>query len=149
MHCYTAIRVIGDPSQIVTLVGSNSEWWPNKYTCVVCDKLCEAIAESDAEPAALDKMKVRDLEPEEYYAALHGLGTPDEMTCDAATVRELLTKPIKKIMGHTVPNTQRFLLEYLEVDGGVKLYFGAGAQGAVIYRIVRPTSYTDRVLNDE
>ncbi len=149
MECCTVVRVIGDAATIAFLVGQNSEFFPDKYPCISCNKPCVAISESDAEPAALARMKQRDLEPEEYFAALNGLGTPDEMVCDAATVRELLSKPVKKVVGRTLPNTQRFLVESIEVEGGTKLYFGAGAAGAVIYRIVRPISYTERALNHE
>lgn len=149
LNCYATIRVIDEAEKIRVLVGQGSEFWPDKYPCLVCESPCEAIAESDAEPAAIARMKVRDLNAEELYAALMGLGTPDEMVCDAATVRELLTKPVTRIVGKDIPNTTRFLLEIIEVEGGTKLYFGAGAQGAVVYRIVRPVSYTKKVLNDE
>ena len=77
LSCYAAVRLIDEPNQINTLVGKNSEYWPNKYTCLVCEAPCEAIAESEAEPDALQRMKVRDLNAQEYYAALNGLGTPD------------------------------------------------------------------------
>lgn len=148
MHCFTAVRVMGDPDEVAMLVGPKSEFWPNKYTCVSCGSSCEGIGEGDAEPAALTKMKVRDLAPQEFYAALHGLGTPDEMICDAATVRDLLKRTIKKVHGSTLPNTTRFLLEAIELEDGTKLHFAAGAAGAVVYRITRPISYTQKVLED-
>jgi hypothetical protein len=148
MKCYAVVRVIDDPTQIHLLVGQASEFWPDKYDCLVCGEKCEAISESDAEPAALARMKLKDLSAQEYYAALHGLGTPDEMKCDAPTVNELLSRPVKKVVGRQLPNTERFLLETIEVEGGVKLHFGAGAAGAVIYRITRPISYTEKVLRD-
>lgn len=148
MKCYVAVRVIDNPTQTHLLVGRDSEFFPDKYDCLACGEKCEAISESDAEPAALARMKVKDLSAAEYYAALGGLGTPDEMNCDAATVNELLKRPIKKVHGRQLPNTQRFLLEIVELEDGTKLYFGAGAAGAVIYRIARPISYTEKVLND-
>lgn len=148
LNCNAVVRVIDDAETIATLVGKKSEFWPDKYICVICERRCEAISESEAEPDALRRLKVRDLNAQEYYAALHGLGTPDEMVCDGATVTELLAKKIVRIGGRDIPNTGRFLLETIEVEGGVKLYFGAGAQGAVVYRIVRPVSYTQKVLND-
>jgi hypothetical protein len=149
MSCYTAVRVIDDPAQTESLVGQGSEFWPDKYTCVSCTASCEAIAEHDADPEALARMKVRDLTAAELYAALLGLGTPDEMVCDGTTVRELFaTKPVKRVHGKDLPNTTRFLLETIELEDGTKLHFGAGAQGAIVYRITRPVSYTKKVLAD-
>lgn len=148
LQCYSAVRVIDDPTSIQLLVGKGSEFSPDKYPCVVCSELCTAIAESEAEAEALQKLKVRDLNAQEYYAALNGLGTPDEMICDEATVTELLAKPVKKVVGYNLPGTTRFLVETVEVEGGIKLHFGAGAAGAVVYRITRPTSYTQRALSD-
>ena len=28
--CGTVTRVMGEPHEVMTLVGQNSEWWPNK-----------------------------------------------------------------------------------------------------------------------
>lgn len=148
MSCYAAVRVIDDPATTRMLVGPESEFWPNKYDCLSCGEKCEAISESDAEPAAIARMKLKDLSAQEYYAALLGLGTPDEMNCDASTVNELMKKPVKKVHGRQLPNTQRFLLEAIELEDGTKLHFGAGAAGAVIYRITRPISYTEKALSD-
>lgn len=149
LNCYTAIRVIDDVEQTSHLVGPGSEFWPDKYPCVSCSSLCEAIPEHEAEPDALARMKIKDLTAPELYAALMGLGTPDEMICDGATVRELLAgKTIKKVHGKDLPNTTRFLAEVLELDDGTKLYLGAASQGAVVYRITRPVSYTNKVLAD-
>lgn len=147
MNCYTCVRVIDEPAQIAALVGANSEYWPDKYTCVACSKPCEALFESEAEPGALEKMKVRDLTAAELFAALNGLGTPDEMQCDRATVVELLKRPMKDVRGRTLPNTSRFLIESIEFEDGTKMYFGAGAAGACVYRITRPVSYTQKVLD--
>lgn len=146
MNCYTTVRVIDDPTQVATLVGANSDFWPDKYTCVACGKPCEALFESEAEPSALEKMKVRDLTAAELFAALNGLGTPDEMQCDGATVRELLSRPIKDVRGRTLPNTTRFVIDHIELEDGTRMYFGAGSAGACVYRITRPVSYTQKAL---
>lgn len=148
LECYTTVRLIDEPAVITDLVGEKSEFWPDKYVCVSCGKRCEAIKESEAEPEALKKMKLKELNAQEFLAALHGFGTPDEMLCDAATVRELFRRPIKHVAGYTIPNTSRFLLETIELEDGTKIYFGAGAAGACVYRITRPISYTDKVLQN-
>ena len=40
LHCYAAVRVIGDIATVNALVGGNSEFYPDKYACVVCEKPC-------------------------------------------------------------------------------------------------------------
>lgn len=148
MNCFTSVRVMGDPAEVNSLVGQASDFWPNKYTCVTCNAPCEAIVESDADPNALRKMKVRELSAQELFAALNGLGTPDEMICDASTVREVFTRPIKKVHGNTVANTSRFLIEAIEFEDGTKIHLGASSHGALVYRITRPVSYTKSVLEN-
>lgn len=149
LNCYTVVRVMDDVTTLAILVGNRSEYWPDKYTCVACGKNCTAISEGDAAPEALQRMKLRDLNAEEFLAALSGLGTPDEMICDAVTVTDLLAKKIKTVNGYNIPNTTRFLLESLELEDGTKLHFGAGALGACVYRITRPISYVAKALAHE
>ncbi len=148
LECYTAVRVLGEADRVHMLVGTKSEYWPDHYTCVACGRSCEGILEIEATADALSRMKMRELTAEEYYAALQGLGTPDEMVCDAVTVRELLRQPIKKVGGSTIAGTTRFCLTDIELESGVKLHFGASTHGAVVYRISRPISYTARALEE-
>ena len=147
--CYTAVRVMGEPTKVSHLVGENSEYWPNGYTCVCCGSKCEGMHERDVEDAVLHRMKVRDLSAEEMIAAQEGLGTPDEMLCTGASVRELLQKPIKKVHGFDLPGTTRFCVDALELEDGTKIHFGSSPSGAVVYRISRPISYTERALGEE
>jgi hypothetical protein len=105
--------------------------------------------EIEVEAAALQRMKLRELTPEEMYSAQMGLGTPDEMQCDAATVRSLLGEQrIKKVSGFDVRGTSRFCLTEIDLEDGTRLYFGASTHGAVVYRIARPISYTQKVLQE-
>jgi hypothetical protein len=146
LECYTALRILGETSELDALVGKDSEFWPDGYTCVACNKKCSSYAETDIEAGVLARMKIRDLTPQEAYAAQLGLGTPDEMVCDASTVRELFARPIKTVRGFTIPGTSRFCLTEILLEDGICLYFGASTHGAVVYRISRPTSYAQRVL---
>jgi hypothetical protein len=148
LECFTAVRVLGEPDRVNALVGENSDFWPDHYTCVSCGRGCEGILEIEATADALSRLKVRELTAEEYFAALMGLGTPDEMVCDGATVRELLQIPIKKVVGQDIRGTTRFCLTELELENGIRLFFGASAHGAIVYRIARPISYTQRVLEE-
>lgn len=149
-RCHTAVRVLGEPSQLDPLVGRDSEFWHDKYVCVSCgQKGCQGLPEVDVDPEDLQKMKLRDLSPQEMYAAQMGLGTPDEMTCDLRTVRDLLeNKRLKKIHGRNVTGTSRACLDELELEDGTKLHLGASAHGAVVFRISRAVSYTEKVLED-
>ena len=147
MHCFTAVRVMGEPQE-VALVGEGSEFWPDKYVCVQCERPCEGIYEGDAEQSALEKMKLRELTAQEFYAALNGLGTPDEMHCDTVTVRELFSsKTVRRVHSKDVRGTTRSVIESIEFDDGTRLYLAAAPLGAVVYRITRPISYTQKVLN--
>ena len=148
MQCYTVIRVLGDREEISSLVGPRSEFWPSKFTCVHCEAACEGILETEAEPGALAKMKVRDLSAHEFFVALHGNGLPDEIQCDAATVQELFqTKRVKKLQAQDIRGTTRCVLEFVEFEDGTKVFLGSSAPGAVVYRITRPISYAKKVLD--
>lgn len=131
------------------LVGRGSDYWPDKYVCITCGKACNGVDESSVSVAQLAKMKVRDLDPEQMLAALNGLGTPDEMLCDITTVRLLLQeKKIKKVHGYTVNGTTRTCVTSLELEDGTKLYCGSSVHGAIVYRITRPVSYTQKALEE-
>jgi hypothetical protein len=148
MNCHTAVRVMGNEQELNVLVGKDSEYWPDKYTCVTCDQPCEGMAEHEADQQALLQMKVRDLTPQEFYAALNGLGTPDEMRCDGATVREIFqTKKVVKVQGADLLGTTRFVLHELVFEDGTMMSFGAGPRGAVVFRIKRAVSYAKKVLD--
>lgn len=146
LRCYNAVRVIGDVDSVTDMVGQGSIYWPDKYICVFCEKACEGMPEIDVDAGVISKMKVLELSPEEMLAAQAGLGIPDEMQCDAATVRELLKKPVKRVHGNTVPGTTRFCLTMLELEDGTRIFLGASAHGAVVYRISRAVSYTEKAL---
>lgn len=149
LNCYTVVRVFDDVEKSDSLVGPGSEFWPDKYTCVSCNAACQGIEENEASLEALSKMKVRDLSSEEMFAAQNGLGTPEEMLCDAATVRDLLLhNKIKMVGGETVRGTTRFCLTHIELETGVKLWFGSAPSGAIVFKITRPLSYTQRVLDE-
>lgn len=145
--CYTAVRVMSAPDKVAELVGALSDYWPDKYVCIVCGKKCEGLPESDVETAVLQRMKVRDLSAEEFLAALEGFGLPEEMLCTGASVREVLQgRPIKLLHGRDLRGTTRFCIDSIELEDGTKIHFGASPMGAVVYRISRPISYTQNVL---
>ena len=147
-NCYTVVRVLDDEAKLHQLVGEGSDFWPDKYVCISCGKACIGVKESSITVQDLSKAKVRDLDAEQMLAAMSGLGTPDEMLCDITTVRELLARPIKKVQGYTVAGTTRTCLMEIELVDGTKLHFGSSVHGAIVYRITRPISYTQKMLEE-
>lgn len=154
LPCAYAIRVM--PSnvsdarsvqELEQLVGTRSEYWPNKYSCPRCDKPARGLLEQDADPRVLRAMHVQEATPQEAFAAMNGLGFPDEQKCSLEAVQALLLEtPVRKVIGKNVTGAERTIVDALELWDGTKVHFGAGAEGAVIYRITRPTSYAARVL---
>lgn len=150
--CSSAFRILGEPIEIETLVGSRSDFWPDKYKCPVCDRRAIFFMENnipDELVARLAVTQIRVLEPQEMFRAQHGLGLPEEQNCTREAVEEALKQnPIRRIGGHAIGGSPTFCLEFLELWNGVKMYFGASSHGAVVYRIVQPTKASQRVLGE-
>lgn len=146
-QCSLALRVIGDLAEVHSLVGEHSEFWPDNYTCPRCAfKHARGSIEQALSPEFLSSYEMRDLGAAELFSALMGLGLPDEGSCQLVTVTELLTtKRVKRVVGIDVPGVERCVLDYIELDDGTRLHFGAGPDGAVIYRNVPPQSYAEKV----
>jgi len=147
LACNVCMRTMGDAAQVDHLVGERSGFWPDQYPCIHCGALCRGLREIEADPAALQKMHVLDLEPEELFAALNGLGTPAEHRCTEAAVLALLQSKVKRVVGREVQGqaSTRFVLESMEFEDGHKMFFGAAPEGALVYRISKPHSYVEAV----
>jgi len=144
--CSLCIRVMGDPKEISHLVGEKSDFWPDKYLCPRCDQACHGVAEIDAAPSVYSVLALVDVNAQEAFAALHGMGLPEEGDCRKDVLEELLREqPFRRLGGRDVPHTRRCLVDWLELWDGTKLYLAAGADGAVVYRIARPTSYVEKI----
>jgi hypothetical protein len=141
-----AVRVMGNPTQIDSLVGEHSDFWPDKYPCPHCEKPTFAAREMDVDPKIYTSFTLTDVSPEEAFSALHGLGLPKELECGIDAVEAVLKEhPVRRIIGATVPGTSRCCIHQLELWDGTRLFFGAGAAGAVIYRMVRPRSFVEKL----
>lgn len=146
--CGLVVRVLGDPNEVGPLVGSASEFWPDRYECPECGARARATLESEVDPCLLAGRRARDLTAQEALAAFHGLGLPDEQMCDVQSVVKLLREQrIRRVVADDISGLARCYLRELELDDGTRLYLGAGAGGALVYRMTRPTSYTERVCN--
>lgn len=136
----------GDNEQ---LIGPLSEWWPDKYTCPRCGAQA-AGAEEALLPRSVQTSDIVDLTPIEMFSALNGFGLPEELPTSVENLTEVLrSSAVKRVVGSNVPNTKRCVVDFIELESGVKVYFGASTHGAVAYRVVRPTSYAQRVIKEE
>lgn len=154
LPCAFVIRVM--PAQVTEassaqevrqLVGQASEFWPDKYPCPHCGLLAKALQEHDADPAVLQTLTLQDLTAQEAFAAFNGFGLPQEQRCALSSVEALLREqPVRRVLGKNVSGDERTIVDALELWDGTKVYFGAGAEGAVIYRVARPVSYAARIL---
>ena len=156
LPCSLALRVMparvgsmNSQRELRELVGEGSTFWLDKYPCPACEVHTSAVAEIQVDPRVLSELTVLDVTPHEAFAALHGMGLPEEQKCSLERVEELLREqPIRRVIGSTVEGAPpRTTLDALELWDGTKLYFaGTSGTGAVIYRITRPVSYTKKVL---
>jgi hypothetical protein len=154
--CEFAIRVMPvnvsnmrSAQELDQLVGKASSFWPDHYPCPRCGKNALGFHESTVDQKVLQAMTLQEATPQEAFAALNGLGFPDEQRCSLETVQELLLgMPVRRVIGKNVTGQERTLIDALELWDGTRVHFGAGAEGACIYRITKPVSYTQKTLSE-
>lgn len=146
LECKKAIRVVGDVSEVDQLVGQRSEYWPDKYPCFSCGQLVHGYLTPEVSATAFGQLEVYDLSVQEAFAALNGLGVPDERSCCTDVVVPLLESVGLKVKGKEFRGVPRYFIDELELPDGTKLHLGASAQGAAVYRVTKPHSY--RKAND-
>jgi len=145
--CQARFRVLGDPLEVATLVGQESEFWRSGYRCPVCEAKCECVSENEVNVASLGP--VRDLEAAEMFQALHGVGLPEELVCTQKSVTDLLLQHrVVRVGGHEVRNTSRYCIEWLDLESGHRIFFAASSHGALIYRIRQPINRVNQVLEE-
>ena len=144
--CKNMLQVIGELSEVDHLVGQRSEFWPDKYKCFACGGSATGFLMPQISAAALGELNVHSVTAAEAFAALNGLGLPEERTCCADVIVPMLESLGLKVKGKEFRGTARYFLDELELPDGTKLFFGASPYGAAIYRITKPHSY--REAND-
>lgn len=140
--CKHCIHVIGEMSEVDLLVGQRSDFWPDKYKCWACGKYMEGFLAPEISYAVLNELFIYELSPNETFAALMGLGLPEERAVDADTILELFEKVGLKVKGKAYRGQSRYFIDEIEFPNGMKLHLGASPQGAAVYRITKPHSYT-------
>lgn len=143
--CTLILRVMSlDETEVDNLLGRGSPFWPDRFECPYCTHRMEYLPEVVAGHNILER-PLQDLTAQEAFAAFNGLGLPHERHCELSHLEELLHMGVKRVVGKNIPGVSRVLVDYLELADGTKVYFGAGADGAVVYRITKLTSYVDNI----
>lgn len=147
-QCANALSVIGDAVEIETLVGSRSDFYPDKYKCFSCEGAADCVLTPEVSVAALRNLTVFEVTPQEAFAALMGMGIPAEMTCCAEVVEAMFEKQGLKVKGYQLPRTNRYVVHSITFPDGSTMHLGSAFQGALAYRISKPHSYVDKVNGD-
>lgn len=143
-NCMHAIRVTGEDDETNFLVGEKSEFWPDKFTCYHCFCTCSGVLETEATPEVLRALDIVELNPQEAYAAIQGLGLPKEKECRFEMIARLFKEhPVKAVRGQDITGTSRCAIYDMELNDGTRVYFAASTHGAIVYRVVLPHSYTE------
>jgi len=147
MKCKHGLRISpgdtsGALSEVEALLGPNTEYYPDKYPCWHCEeKGAEFVPLADV--SALRLVDIREVTPHEAYAAIHGLGVPEEQDCSAAAVERLfLERKVVKVRTEQIRNSHRCILKEIELEGGMKVHLGSSTYGATVYRVSQPTHYS-------
>ena len=147
--CAIGIRVTGEPIEVDFLVGPSSEYWPDRFPCPVCSKLVTGFPEPLVDDRIALVTRIVDLNPQEAFAAFHGLGLPEELNCTIEAInKQVRLHAVKSFSGRNVFGTTRCIIDYVEFVDGSRVYLGAGAEGACGYRFVLAPSYAKKVHDD-
>lgn len=143
--CLHALRVVGDIGEVDGLVGACSSFHPDKYACFQCGAKAECVLSAEVSTLADRVLTVHELTPQEAFAALCGMGIPEEMTCCSEVVEAMFEKQGIKVKGRQLPSTQRYVIDALVFPDGSTMHLGASVVGALAYRITKRHSYVRAV----
>jgi hypothetical protein len=148
--CKTVTRLFaGSANELVSLVGEKSEWWPGGYRCPNCEKQASGVYEGRIDPNELKDFNVRELEAQDYFRFMMGVGLPEEQDCQLSVLIDTFKAgKVAKIAGHEIRGSKRYCVEWLEMEDGTRLYFGASSHGATVYRITKKMNFTEKALED-
>lgn len=140
--CGHGLRISpGDDGELESLFG---EWHPNKYPCFNCGEAAQVVEAIDS--TSVLQFVLHDVTAGEAFAAMNGLGLPQEQECSPAAVEKLFSeRTVKRAKTRVIRNSHRCVIDFLEFDDGSRLYLGSSSVGAVVYRISSPHSYAQQV----
>ena len=149
-QCGTAVRIMGIHEEASYLFGEQSDWYPDKYPCPKAG--CKGLAKivETIEPSALLTLDMYELTPQEAFAAFHGLGFPEEKDCSVTAVEQAFERsPVKHVQTHMIKGTHRTIIDWIEFENGTRVYLAGSAWGALAYRLSKPYSYAQGILNGQ
>jgi len=147
-QCATVVRVVGDPTQIDSLVGCDSQFWPSGYFCPNCGGGAVGVTGDRVSPEMLmgrPGEQLFELTPEEAFALHMGLGMPQERTCTERSLDEALKEGVTSWGLETDQMSGRVYIKWIGTSKGTRLCLGAGPCGAVVFRIRPAQRYSERV----
>lgn len=143
-----AIRSVGDYEEVDHLLGRKSEWYPDKYPHPAASVGELGTLQNAIDARAIQELSIRDLSPQEAYAALNGLGMPEERDCGLTAVQKVFSEQkVKKVHARQVNRDNRTIIDSIEFEDGTRMYFAASPLGSIIYRVAQPHSYL-RAVDD-
>jgi hypothetical protein len=148
LTCHLALRTTGEPVEVDFLVGMRSDWYPDRYPCPRSGCKGTMTLTDVIESKVLPLLEIHDVNPQECFQALKGMGLPEEKkaTLDLV-VKHLEGKTIQSIEVEPVSNALRTVVRSILMADGTRLYFGSSPQGATVYRIAPPRSLTTEAFN--
>lgn len=144
-HCRSAIEVTGDPHEISCLLGEHSDFWPDHYLCFRCGEPAEYSLLAEVSSLALATLNIVRLTAQEAFAALNGLGLPEERTCCSEVVLPYFEQVGIKVKGNQPRGQTFFRVEELTFPDGTTMFLAPSPMGAVIYRVRKKHSYTGSI----
>lgn len=139
--CGTVVRVFGEDADIDSIVGEQSQFWPNNYVCPKCGAASVAVRPNEVRPemfTGIPGETLFELTVQDMLMLQCGLGLPDERVCSAEAVRELFRTGIKSVGCRQDTSGVRVLVDWIEVADGTRLFFGSSPSGAIVHRIRKP-----------
>jgi hypothetical protein len=148
--CQTAYQIGGDPLEVDRLLDTPE--WKESLPCATDRCLGRAARVSlDWVTANTDKVrKVEGIPLDVYYRAINGFGRPDQSPADLPAVKlELITKKIASVVGYSVGDPERTILNKLVMEDGTMLHFASSTHGACIFAISKPGPTCVEVFDDQ
>ena len=144
--CGTVVRVLGDSQQVELLVGSRSQFWPDRYVCPKCDGAAVGCEQPTAEMlSGVPGETLFELSAEEALALHMGLGVPSERRVSVELLDETLREHVVQWGLGIDVSSGRVYINWLETKAGTRVFLGAGPCGAVAYRVKPKQRYAERI----
>ena len=141
--CSHALRVIGEAHEVDALVGAGSDQWPDKFTCFRCGEPALGVLTPEVSALADRALLLHLVNPQQAFAALHGMGLPSEATCCKEVIEPMFEACGIKVKGRQLPSTTRYVVHELTFPDGRTVYLGSSVAGPMVYRITEKHSYVD------